>query len=186
MKKLFFLLFVGLVSLSVSAQSNKYTVGTNAILGGFGLGSDLASGGFTYGSQSPALSLQYERGLWEAGPGVISLGLYVGNKSYTYDYGYLGNPYNYKLSYTTVGVRGAYHFTGLDVDNLDLYGGAMLAYEAGSFTDNEPGYTGAAYGSKVDLGIYVGGRYYFSSHVGVFAELGYSVAILNLGLVVKW
>ena len=149
------------------------------------MGSDLGSG-FSYGSQSPALSLQYEHGLWEVGPGVISLGGYIGNKTYTYDYMYTGNPYRYKWSYTTIGARGAYHFTGLDVDNLDLYGGLMLAYEALSFSDNQGGYTGTGYGSKVDLGVYVGGRYYFSSHVGAFAELGYSVAILNIGLVVKW
>jgi hypothetical protein len=186
MKKLLFLSFVVLVSLSVSAQVNKYAVGTNAILGGIGLGSDLGSG-FTYGSQSPALSLQYERGLWEFGPGVISLGGYIGNKTYTNNYFVTSNPYNYKVSYTTIGARGAYHFTGLDVDNLDLYGGLMLAYEAASLSYNQPGYSGlGGYGSKVDLGIYVGGRYYFSSHIGAFAELGYSVAILNIGLVVKW
>lgn len=185
MKKVLLLSFVVFVSLSVSAQSNKYAVGTNAILAGIGVGSDLGSG-FSYGSQSPALSLQYERGLWEAGPGVISLGGYIGTKTYTYDYNF-GSPYQYKWSYTTVGVRGAYHFTGLDVDNLDLYGGAMLAYEALSFSDNQPGgYTGGTYGSKVDLGIYVGGRYYFSQHFGAFAELGYSVAILNLGIVAKF
>lgn len=186
MKKLLVLLVVAFVSLSVSAQNNKYTVGTNVILGGIGLGSDLGSG-FTYGSQSPALSLQYERGLWEAGPGVISLGGYIGNKSYTDDFAYLGSPYNYKVSYTTIGVRGAYHYTGLDVENLDLYGGLMLAYEAASFTDNQPGFGNVGgYGSKVDLGVYVGGRYYFSSHIGAFAELGYSVAILNIGIAVKW
>ena|SRR5579871_4210214 len=184
MKKLFVLFVVASLSLSVSAQ-NKYTVGTNVILGGIGLGSSLGSG-FSYGSQSPALSLQYERGLWEAGPGVISLGGYVGHKSYTYDFNF-GSPYQYKWDYTTIGVRGAYHFTGLDVDNLDLYGGLMLAYEALSFSDNETGvpYSGS-YGSKVDLGVYVGGRYYFSPHVGAFLELGYSVAILNLGVAVKW
>jgi hypothetical protein len=182
MKKLFILFVVASLSLSVSAQ-NKYTVGTNAILGGIGLGSDLASG-FVYGSQSPALSLQYERGLWEAGPGVISLGGYIGHKSYKYNNGDPASPYSWSLDYTTVGVRGAYHFTGLDVDNLDLYGGAMLAYEAASFSEN--GYIGSAYGNKVDLGIYVGGRYYFSPHVGAFAELGYSVAILNLGIAIKW
>jgi hypothetical protein len=183
MKKLLSLLFVVFVSLSVSAQVNKYTVGTNVISAGFGLGSDLGSG-FGYGSQSPALSLQYEHGFWEVGPGVISLGGYIGSKSYTDVYDY---PYRYKWNYTTVGVRGAYHFTGLDVDNLDLYGGLMLAYEVLSFSDSQPGgFAGNAYGSKVDLGVYVGGRYYFSPHFGAFAELGYSVAILNLGISVKF
>jgi hypothetical protein len=37
-------------------------------------------------------------------------------------------------------------------------------------------------GSGVAYSLFVGGRYYFNQHIGVFAELGYGVAWLNLGV----
>lgn len=184
MKKVQLLLFVALISLSVSAQSDKYTVGTNVISGGFGLGSSIA--GYTYGSEGIGLNLQYERGLWEAGPGVISLGGYLGTKSYTYNY-YAGSAYSAKWNYTILGVRGVYHYTGLNIPNLDLYGGLMISYDALSFSDNQgTSYSGGGYGSTTELSVFAGGRYYFSPHFAGYAELGVGVSILSLGIAVKF
>ncbi|WKX77046.1 hypothetical protein [Zobellia laminariae] len=58
-------------------------------------------------------------------PGVVSLGGYLGYKRFTYNNDFFGNDYSW--SYTIIGVRGAYHYTGLDVDNLDVYGGVMAS-----------------------------------------------------------
>jgi hypothetical protein len=179
MKKLLFVLVVGFVSFSVSAQSDTYHVGTNVISGGIGLGSSLG-GGYAYGTQSPALSLQYERGLWEAGPGIVSLGGYIGTKTYKFSNG----PDNSSLDYTVVGARGAWHYTGLAVDRLDLYGGLMLAYDAASYSSNYG--VGGTYNNGLSLTVFVGGRYYFANQLGAFLELGYGVADVNVGLSVKF
>jgi hypothetical protein len=170
---------------AVSAQS--YEVGTNTVSAGIGLGSNIA--GYTYGTQSPGWNFQYERGLAEAGPGVISGGLYVGFKNYKYE-----DPegaYNYKWNYTIVGLRAAWHYTGLKIDNLDLYGGLMLSYNHLSVTYNspqdiaDPAVTGN-YGSDLFLTPFVGARYYFLPGLAAFGELGYGVSTLNLGLAVKF
>src|ERR1700753_3059734 len=121
MQKSFFLAAI-VFSLALGAQAQKYEVGTSVVSAGVGLGSSLITG--TYGSSTPGISVQYEKGLWQAGPGVISLGGYVGDKGYKFDDG----EGVYKWNYTIVGARGAWHYTGLDVENLDLYGGLMLAY----------------------------------------------------------
>jgi hypothetical protein len=191
MKKTIFMTIAALVLLAHAAHSQDskaYKVGDNVISAGIGLGSSIGS--FTYGTQTPGFSAQYERGLWEAGPGVISLGGYVGIKSFSYDYADYGENYQSKWNYTIVGVRGAYHYTGFNVDKLDVYGGLMLSYDALSFTDNDASngqsYGGTATGSSVGLTAFIGGRYYFAGNLAAFAELGYGVSYLNLGLAYKF
>src|SRR6202012_1009674 len=150
-----------------SAKAQAFEVGTNVINAGIGLGSSIAN--YTYGTQSPGFNVQYDRGFWEAGPGVISLGAYIGLKDYKYGYVDNGYAYSEKWNYTVVGVRGAYHFTGLNVDNLDLYGGLMLADYAlsYSYSDNQ-GNSGSVsgglgnYGSTIGLSVFAGAKYYFA------------------------
>jgi hypothetical protein len=190
MKKTIFATFVALVLLAYAAHSQDsktYKVGDNVISAGIGLGSSIGS--FSYGSQTPGLSAQYERGCWNAGPGVISLGGYFGIKSFSYDYSGYGESYQSKWNYTIVGVRGAYHYTGFKVDKLDVYGGLMLSYDALSFSEsgaNGQSYGGTATGSTTGLTAFIGGRYYFAGNLAGFAELGYGVSYLNLGLAYKF
>lgn len=170
-----------------SSGGPGYHVGTNVASVGIGLGSSLA--GYTYGSQTPAISLQYERGLWNAGPGVISLGAYLGFKGYSYNYNDFGYPYSEKWNYTIVGIRGAYHFTGIKTKNFDLYAGIMLADNIlkYSFTYNGgPGTAPGSYGSSTGFSLFVGGRFYFTNNIGAFAELGYGISYLTLGVCLKF
>jgi len=175
--------FVCLISI-FSASAQKYEVGTNVVSAGVGLGSSIA--GYTYGTQSPGWNLQYERGLAEAGPGVISGGLYVGFKTYKYD-----DPegaYDFKWNYTIVGLRAAWHYTGLNIEKLDLYGGLMLSYNHLSVSYNSPQdiQESGDYNSDIFLTPFVGARYYFIPQLAVFGELGYGVSTLNLGLALKF
>jgi hypothetical protein len=183
MKKGNFLLVTLLLISIISVKAQTYSKGINVVSAGVGLGSSIA--GYTYGSQSPAISFQYERGLFDAGPGVISLGGYLGFKTYKYTYDYSGAHYSSKWKYTIIGVRGTYHLTQLKVQNLDLYGGLMLSYNNLSFSDNS-GNSTASYGSASGFSAFVGGRYYFAKNIGVFTELGYGVAYVNLGLATKF
>lgn len=166
------LLFSFILGMASVAKAQEFQVGTNAINVGVGLG------GYYYGydtsTQSPVFSVSYERGIWEMpGPGVISLGGYLGYKRFSYD----EVVYDYSWSYTTIGFRGAYHYTGFDIDNLDVYGGAMVSYriyngDGDSFRD---------FDSRPGAGAYVGGRWYFNDTVAGFAEVGYGAAYLTLG-----
>ena len=180
MKKGSFLFLTLLLVSIMSAKAQVYEKGTNVASAGIGLGSSIA--GYTYGSQTPGISLQYERGIAEAGPGVISLGGYLGFKSYKYNY---GTDFTEKWKYTIIGIRGAYHLTGLNVENLDLYGGLMLSYNILSYSDNS-GVSHGSYGSAAGFSAFVGGRYYFAKTLAVMAELGYGVSYLNLGLALKF
>jgi len=183
---------IAIVTISVfsaaSVKAQAFAVGTNVISAGIGLGSSIAN--YTYGTQSPGFNVQYDRGFWEAGPGVISLGAYVGVKDYKYGYVENGYAYSEKWNYTVVGVRGAWHFTGLDIDNLDLYGGLMLADYAlsYSYSDNQGNSGGSIgnYGSTIGLSVFAGAKYYFAGNLGAFGELGFGANVLSLGLSYKF
>lgn len=184
-----FLLFFALfLSSSVSAQSQAFTKGTNIISAGLGSEgfSGSAANNVLYSSRTPEYSLQYERGLWKAGPGVISLGVFLGEASYQYD---VITPTETsatleKWTYWEFGLRGAYHFTGLKIPNLDTYAGVMVSeYEQHTRFIAET--TSSLYSHGQGPSIFAGARYFFWSHFGVYGELA-TAPFFNGGIAAKF
>jgi hypothetical protein len=65
-------LALALLALSVTCvNARSFEAGTNIISAGIGLGSTLD--GYGYNSSTTGFSVQYDSGIWEAGPGVISV-----------------------------------------------------------------------------------------------------------------
>lgn len=185
----FLFLLVATTFNTVKAQS--FQKGTNVVSLGVGLGSSLLS--YSGSSQTPAISAQYERGIWDiGGPGVISLGGYIGDKNYKYSGKVLGYSWSEKWNYTIVGVRSAYHYTGIDNKKIDVYGGIMLSANIVSYkyTDNSGynnGYANAGnYNSGAGFTGFVGGRYFFTNNIAAMAELGYGVSYLTIGASLKF
>ena len=116
---------------------------------------------------------------------------------YYYDHNNLWvySSYNDKvtLTYGVLGIRGAFHLAEyVQVENLDLYAGAMLGWSFAKFTytsDNLNGrvdpYRTTGYGGLVG-GFFIGARYRFTERVGVFGELGYGLSYGNFGLNLKF
>ncbi|MES2651920.1 MAG: hypothetical protein V4663_09270 [Bacteroidota bacterium] len=173
---------------SLYGKAQSFTKDTKIISAGIGLGSSLWGTG---GKGRPAISANFEKGAWELGDaGVVSLGGYIGNTGYksTYKFGsYISED---KWSYTVIGARSAFHYSGLNNDVWDIYGGLMLSYNIASysFKDNDSSYDYDAGGAASGLGFtgYVGGRYNFSEKLGAYAELGYGVSVLALGVSIKF
>lgn len=181
MKKLLVVSMALIAAASLHAQS--FQKGNNVLGIGVGLGSSLSG----LGSQTPAISANFEHGIWEiGGPGVISLGAYVGFKSFKYT----GEDILEKWGYTIIGVRGAYHYNGIKSDKFDLYGGLMLSYNILKYSvkDNDGNIIAGTgnYGSGAGITAFIGGRYFFTPNIGAFAELGYGVSYLTLGLAFKF
>ncbi len=173
MKKLILPLVFTILSFSF-AFSQEFNVGTNIINAGVGFGGNFGS--FTTSSQTPGYSISYERGVWDIpGPGVVSLGAYLGTKTYKYNFSGGSD----KWTYTIVGVRGAYHYNGLNIENLDVYGGLMVSYNILSFTGAR------SFGSKPGATGFIGGRWFFAENFAVFAEAGYGVAYLSVGVSIR-
>jgi len=179
MKKSIFIILA--VFIAVAAHAQPFQKGTTTANLGIGLGTAL--GGL--GKARPAISASVDHGMWDiGGPGVVSLGGYVGNTGYKYtDAGYTA-----KWNYIVVGARGAYHYNGFkNVPNLDVYGGLMLGYNIVSYssTGSDAGYANS-YGSGLGLSAFLGGRWFFSDNIGAYAELGYGVSHLNVGVTFKF
>jgi hypothetical protein len=107
----------------------------------------------------------------------ISAGVFVNYSTYN-------NGDDFKTNIVYAGVRGSYHFAKLlDVENprFDPYGGVSIGYTSVSFN----GISGS-YSSGILLGVHAGARYLFTPSVGAYAEVGYGVAALNLGVSFKF
>jgi len=72
---------------------------------------------------------------------------------------------NFDLNYLTLGVKANYYFDSLFglPSEWDVYGGANLGYGLAI----KDGYT-----SDLDLGLQIGGRWFWSEKWGVYAEIG--------------
>lgn len=185
MKKLFLLFIVAAFSLAqLSAQESTFSKGDKVLNLGLGIGSTLYSGTF-YKSQVPPVSVSLEFGVADEvlEKGVIGVGPYVGYSSYKYEY----QNWGWKYSNIILGVRGSFHYPL--VDKLDTYAGVLLGYNVASskeFGDAIPGWDYSYSAGGLVWSGYIGGRYYFKESFGVMAELGYGIAILNLGIALKF
>jgi hypothetical protein len=128
------------------------------------------------------------------GIGNIGIGGTVAYSSTSYNNGDYITGYNsatYKYDAILVGLRGTYHFMfNLEKlkDKFDPYAGILLGYV---ITNNPSvatdGYNSlAAKASAFQPGFFVGAHYYFVTHFGVFAELGYNgFSVFTFGITVK-
>ena len=157
-----------LISFTAKAQDVK---GKNFVNAGIGLGTfNLA------GTGGLPLNVSVEHGFTDE----ISAGIYLG-----YIQKKFGDSWKYRFIVT--GVRGSYHVNDLlkvNNDKVDLYGGAMLYYRSFKYkyTNGEITETMKTSGGDVGIALHVGGRYMFAENIGAFAELGYGVSPLQLGL----
>jgi len=191
MKKLFITLAVIFAYVSAStAQDDVFQKGDVVIHAGVGLGSYL--GGTGYKSTLPPIIISGEYGLTDAlikktGKGYVGVGGYLAYSANKYEIGtYDNDKYGWKYSYIIVGARGAFHYQF--IPKLDTYAGVMLGYNiASSSYYGYSGYTGTASsaGGFAYSG-FAGARYYFSDKLAVFAEVGYGIAALELGIALKF
>ncbi len=175
--KHFLIALAFIMALSYTAEAQKtqtyYRVGEKNLNIGIGLGSTLVGN-----LDLPPISASYEVGSNLFNLPNVSLGGYVGFAQSSESY------FSWKWSYThiIVGARGSYHFYG---NNLwDCYGGLMIGYNIVSSSIDGPdddifGYSAA--GSSLTGSLHLGARYYISKYFGLYAELGYGVAYLNIG-----
>lgn len=182
-KTLVILLFCVGFSGSLIAQ-NTFSKGDQNLNIGVGIGDVL--GGSGYSTKIPPVSVSYEYGIKDElfdEKSSLGIGAYLGYAANKY--AYTGN-YGWDYTYFILGARGALHYQL--VDKLDTYAGLMLGYNStGSSAYGDWGNNKfPASNSALLWSIYIGGRYYFTESIGGFAELGYGIAYLQLGVSFKF
>lgn len=100
------------------------------------------------------------------------------------------NPGGYGYTFLYAGGRASYHLGELldvSTNKFDPYVGATLGLRYAGY-HNSYGYDNyvSPYNSGLFLGIHLGSRYMFSEKVGGFAEVGYGVSALRLGVAAKF
>lgn len=138
-------------------------------------------------NQSPAWSATYEQGITDSfGPGTLSVGGLLGYKHYYYNFPRT----TYKASWTDLLLmaRVAYHYNLTSNPQIDTYAGLTIGGRLNSYSNNNSALREAYKDEGLHLatGIFLGGRYFLTDHLGVFAEAGYDMTYLKLGLTGKF
>jgi len=175
------LMFIALSFLS--AQASLFNRGDKLLGLGVGLGSTLYASGTGYSTAVPPISISYEQAVADRifKKGVLGVGGYVGYSLFKSRFNIDQVTFGWNYHNFIVGAGGVIHYPF--VKNLDTFIGAMIGYNIASASEyGDPGiYTPVSTGGLVLSG-YVGARYYFNEYLAGFAQLGYGVAYLTLGV----
>jgi len=169
------------MSVAVQAQTTTFNKGDNLAGVSIGFGGYYSGAFYNNVSRMPAISFYYENcvkdNLFDE-KSSLGIGGMLGYTSAKWsDY--------WKVSNTVIGARGALHYAF--VDKLDTYTGLMLGYEIVSWKYYDSGFKGSGTAaSGLAFSWFLGARYYFTDTVAAFAELGYGVAVFNVGVSLKF
>ncbi|WP_242919591.1 hypothetical protein [Pontibacter liquoris] len=106
-------------------------------------------------------------------------------------YGYKAGGYSWHYNFVYFGARGSYHLidvlSGNEASKWDPYAGVSVGVRTAWYSDNQSDTDfESPYAGGVFAGIHVGSRYMFTDKVGAFAEVGYGVTALRLGVAAKF
>jgi hypothetical protein len=165
----------------LKGETTPMQIGSVFLNLGIGVGADYKGDNYGTGFGFKASA---EFGLWQAGPGVVTLGPEIGG-SFSSSSNYYNNGNNngsYNSNTFVVAGRSAWHY-GWDVPGLDTYGGVSAGigfhhygYDYNDYSNNSviPAF-----------GVFVGGSYFISPTFGFNAEAGYDITNFQVGVVFK-
>jgi hypothetical protein len=142
---------------------------------GVGVGADYK--GESYGTPF-GFKASAEYGLWDAGPGVITLGPEIGGTFSSST----NNGYSTKSNTFVTAGRAAWHY-GWQVPNLDTYGGFSAGLGFHSYTDD---YYNTSSNTVIPaFGAFAGASYFITPTFGFNAEFGFDITNFQVGVVFK-
>ncbi len=173
------------------AKGQAFYLGTHVASLGAGF---MGSWPFATTSNSPAVGLHYEHGIYEMSSGsAMGVGFYVGEKSLVW-HKELGDALweESKWKYTFAGITGSYHYNAQS--RLDPYLNVMLGMKMLKYTfiysdpnHAPPGGPPSADYPKTSFAyqLSVGARYFFSNNIAAFLDAGYGFSYITGGVTVK-
>ena len=189
MKRILLISILLVIAVSLSFSQIAYKKGDQVGSITIGLGSFVYASGAS--SSLPPISFGYDYGFNEniSFGGLVS---YTGaSQTYqTYNYTNIFNPVpvtaKWSWSYIIIGARGAYHYDLFHNYKIDTYGGVMLGYEIVSESTDNTSYPVSGSASTMLFSGFIGGRYYFTPNLAAQAEIGFGLALLNIGVAYKF
>lgn len=173
---MFFFFGISMVS---NAQKNRQVTafhkGSVTVNLGVGVGNDYKNVNYNSALGTKAA---LEFGIWQAGPGVVSLGAEVGG---TFSRG--GRYDDFRSRTIVVAGRSAWHY-GWKVSGLDTYAGLSAGAGFHHYDYNNGNHYD--YNDVIPVfGGFVGASYFFTPGFGVNIEAGYDVTSLQAGVIFK-
>ncbi|HAH25425.1 MAG TPA: hypothetical protein DCL77_16985 [Prolixibacteraceae bacterium] len=166
-----------------------FSLGSSA-QGMFEKGTQLFKLGVGVNGNGTPLDVSYEKGVKEGLFGVdglvLGLGGNVGYYGYKENFSNLAGSYSWKYTDLIIAVKGLAHYKL--VEKLDTYGGVMLGYNVASVKYDGPNagsMPSPSVGGVVFGGI-VGARYEFNQSFGAYAEAGFGISNLSIGIAYKF
>lgn len=176
--------FIGMAGFTQSFEKSSQAINL-----GVGFGNTAYFGSY-YSGFSPSFSVSYEHGIVEVPmgsklTGVISVGGYLGWSTSHYDNNW--DDVYYRYNTFIIAARGNYHF--IFHDRFDPYAGVWFGAKinGGSWQGNgnhpenwDPAKSGPTGGA------YIGARWFFGETFAVYAEMGYLISVMNVGVTFKF
>jgi hypothetical protein len=184
MKKVILILLVAFLATSALQAQSIFSKGDKVANLGIGLGSYL--GGTGYKTTFPPISLSAEYGVKDGlldGKSAIGVGGYLAYAANKHETILPNNTFGFKYSHFIIGARGLFHYQL--VDKLDTYAGLMLGYNIASSKATGTGNVAASVGG-FSYSVFLGARYYFTPQWAAFAEIGYGIAAIQIGISTKF
>jgi len=169
---------IGLASISVAQEKGSVTPvrkGSITFNVGAGVGTEYNS---NYYNSAFGTKAALEAGLWQAGPGVVTLGVEMGTSFSS------GGYYdNYRTNTFIAAGRSAWHY-GWQVRGLDTYAGLSAGV---GFTHYQYDKNGNIYQNEVIpvFGGFVGASYFVTPTFGFNVEAGYDITQIQGGIIIK-
>lgn len=173
----------------IIAAVTLFTMGSNA-QGLFEKGTQIVKFGIGINGDGTPVEASYEKGVKENFLGVdglvLGLGGNVGYYGYKEDFAVPTMSYSWKYTDFIVAGRALAHYPL--VKKLDTYGGVLLGYNVASVKYDGPnaGSMPTPSAGGFVFGGVAGARYEFNQTWGAYAEVGFGVSNLNLGVAYKF
>ena len=177
MQKIIMTLFALVALNSAQAQTKKASSDESLV---FNKGAKVANVGIALGSNlGIPVGLGFEYGVTDK----IGIGAALSYAQRSYK---LVGTDKYKISSFLIGARGNYHF--FMKDKIDVYGGVTLGFNVASvkYPSTYPAFLQTAKAGGVIWAGVVGARYYFKPTLAVYAEAGYGLGFLTVGVAKKF
>jgi len=179
--------FVFLFGLYFSAGTKAQLFSKGDRMINLGIGVPLYLGGNNYQIDLPLISGSFDYGIFDDlidGKASISVGGYIGYTSNRFKFS--GNQ-GYDYLYLIFGPKATFHYNFFDT--WEAYGVLLLGYttvSSSSYGSNLDQFIKPDNVSRIIPSIYVGARYYFTYNLAAFAELGYGISPINVGISLKF
>ena len=180
------LFFILTGSMALNAQTGKSLVtpfkkGNVTFNAGVGFGTDYKN---EYASSSAfGTKAAFEFGIWQAGPGVVSLGVEFGGTTSNQTNRYYNDDFR---SHTfVVAARSAWHY-GWKVRRLDTYAGISTGAGFHHYDYYNNAHDRYDHNDVIPVvGGFVGASYFFTPKFGVNAEAGFDITSLQGGIIFR-